>query len=595
VGELFDSYLRGRPTEEVRRLCGDLVDDLAGLLRTAAAVHGSWRPDVSPAQLREALAVLLANLARPRPAVILLDDVHLADASSWEALGYLARTLAEVPVLVLACARLDELVERSVGRHVLLGLEQEGLLTRLAVGRLGAGEVRELAQRLLGRPSVPPALDHWLFEQSRGNPLFVVSLLQALLDQDADLAAPQLASLPLALSDRVMARVEGLDDAARETLAILAVIGRQVDLSDLQRFDRRSPDDATGALQRLVDAQLVTEQGRGGALIYEISHPLVREAIYQSLGARRPALHRRMARTLEASGRLGEAASHFARSAQPADPEAVTALVRTLRHTWSKHTFAEAFIILASLADILPAEDQRWIEVLDAMPHNPEWVSSYNRIAFDPAPGVRALRKIERALSGRTDDPGRLALVNSYLAGLLAWCLGELEEGTARAAAAVELFRRAGQEARSRLAGVELAWVQALAGRYADQESTTRRVLAAAEAAGDHDAVLLALGSLGPAAYVRGRFAEAEAALRRSVALARVEQNPARLRFGLAILAGTLVLEGRLQDARGLLRQAEAVAHGFSDPLVPHLGVALAWEAGELLRVPTTGSGWPPS
>src|SRR4029450_5742392 len=142
---------------------------------------------------------------------------------------------------------------------------------------------------------------------------------------------------------------------------------------------------------------------------------------------------------------------------------------------------------------------------------------------------------------------------------------------------------------RPRLAGLELAWVQALAGRYADQESTTRRVLAAAEAAGDHDAVLLALGSLGPAAYVRGRFAEAEAALRRSVALARVEQNPARLRFGLAILAGTLVLEGRLQDARGLLRQAEAVAHGFSDPLVPHLGVALAWEAGELLRVADDG------
>jgi predicted ATPase len=213
--ELFDGYLRGRPADEVRHLCGDLVDDLAGLLRTIAAVHGSWRSDVSAAQLREALAVLLANLARPRPVVILLDDVQLADASSWEALGYLARTLAEVPILVLACARLDELVERSVGRHVLLGLEQEGLLTRLPVERLGLVDVGELATRQLGRPSVPPALGHWLFEQSRGNPLFVVSLLEALLDQGADLASPQLASLPLALSDRVMARVEGSTTAPR--------------------------------------------------------------------------------------------------------------------------------------------------------------------------------------------------------------------------------------------------------------------------------------------------------------------------------------------------------------------------------------------
>jgi DNA-binding NarL/FixJ family response regulator len=587
--ELFDGYLRGRPADEVRHLCGDLVDDLAGLLRTAAAVHGSWRPDVSPAQLREALAVLLANVARPRPVVILLDDVHLADASSWEALGYLARTLAELPVLVLACARLDELVERSVGRHVLLGLEQEGLLTRLAVGPLGAGEVRELAERLLGRPSVPLALAHWLFAQSRGNPLFAVTLVQALLDQDADLAAPQLAAVPLALSDRIMARVDALDDNAQKTLAVLSVMGRRVDLAELQRFTRRSPDQLTASLQRLAGAQLVTKYDQGAELIYEISHPLVRDAIYQSLGARRPALHRRMARALEASGRLGEAASHFAWSAQPGDPEAVTALVRALRHTWSQGAFAEAFVILASLADIMPAEDQRWLEVLDAMPHNSEWASSYNRHAFDPAPGVSALRRIERALSGRTDDPARLALVNSYLAGLLAWCLGDLEEATTRAAAAVELFQQAGQDARSRLAGVELAWIQALAGRYADQESTTRDVLAAAEAAGDHDAVLMALGSLGPAVYVRGRFTEAEAALRRSVALAQAEQNPARLRFGLAVLAGMLVLEGRLREARGLVQQAEAVAHGFSDPLVPQLGVVLAWEAGELPRVADDG------
>jgi DNA-binding NarL/FixJ family response regulator len=114
-------------------------------------------------------------------------------------------------------------------------------------------------------------------------------------------------------------------------------------------------------------------------------------------------------------------------------------------------------------------------------------------------------------------------------------------------------------------------------------------VLAAAKAAGDQDAALLALGSLGPALYVRGRFTEAEAALRRSVALASAEQNPARLRFGLAILAGMLILEGRLQEARGLAHQAATVAHGFPDPLVPQVGLALAWEAGELPGVAADG------
>jgi hypothetical protein len=72
--------------------------------------------------------------------------------------------------------------------------------------------------------------------------------------------------------------------------------------------------------------------------------------------------------------------------------------------------------------------DQRWVEVLDAIPPNAEWVSSYNRIAFDTAFGVMAFREIERTLK-KTDpiSPNRLAQVNSYLAGLLGWCLGEVD------------------------------------------------------------------------------------------------------------------------------------------------------------------------
>ena len=168
--EVFDSHLRARSGDEVTRLCGGLVEDLAGLLRTAAIVRGSWRTDVVPMRIREAFTVVLANIARERPVIILLDDLHLADASSWELLGYLARNLADARVLVVACARLDELVERSVGRHVLFGLEQEGVLSRMLLRPLQAPHLRELAERVLGRPSVPSALVTWLFTESQGNP-----------------------------------------------------------------------------------------------------------------------------------------------------------------------------------------------------------------------------------------------------------------------------------------------------------------------------------------------------------------------------------------------------------------------------------------
>ena len=70
--------------------------------------HGSWRLDVPPTHIREALTVVLANLAREQPVVVLLDDMHLADASSWETLDYVARNMLDDRVLVLVCARLGD-------------------------------------------------------------------------------------------------------------------------------------------------------------------------------------------------------------------------------------------------------------------------------------------------------------------------------------------------------------------------------------------------------------------------------------------------------------------------------------------------------
>src|SRR5207237_10163125 len=121
------------------------------------------------------------------------------------------------------------------------------------------------------------------------------------------------------------------------------------------------------------------------------------DAIYGGLEApRRLALHKRIARMLAESGRLGEAASHYARCAQPGDSEATSVLLRALRETWARQTLAEAFVILGSLVDMLPPGDDRWIQVLDALPPNAEWAAADSRMDFDIGPGVLAFREIER-------------------------------------------------------------------------------------------------------------------------------------------------------------------------------------------------------
>jgi hypothetical protein len=134
--EAFESHLRRLPAERVRWLCGGFLDDLAPLLRSAAAIAQGGSVEPARARVLESFAVLLANIAEAGPVIVVLDDAHLADDSSWEALHYCARNLRSSSVLVVVAARPGELAGQPAAVQVLFGLEQDGDLTRLELNPL---------------------------------------------------------------------------------------------------------------------------------------------------------------------------------------------------------------------------------------------------------------------------------------------------------------------------------------------------------------------------------------------------------------------------------------------------------------------------
>jgi len=150
---------------------------------------------------------------------------------------------------------------------------------------------------------------------------------------------------------------------------------------------------------------------------------------------------------------------------------------------------------------------------------------------------------------------------------------------------------RAGDRARARAARCDLAWFEGLARRYGAQEALTLQVLAAAEAADDHESTLVALSSLFAAAAIRGDFDSAWSASRRLVETAKGYENPSRVAFGLAIQAQSLALAGELDEARRVLGEALTVERA-SDNIVAEAEIVVAWEAGEFLTVARDGRGW---
>lgn len=580
--EALERHLRDLPGKEVGELCGGFLDDLAGLLRSVAALLGA-APDREPPRFRllEGLALLMANLARQRPLVIFLDDVHLADASSWDGLHYLARNLSDAPVLVIAAARPTELVEHQLGNQVLLGLEQEGLLRRLQAHPLGREAVHELAEAILGHQP-PPALVDWLADRSRGNALFAIGLLRALLEEGADLSAPKLRSLPEELALRVGSRLERLDEEHRETLEILAVLAGRAELDDLLTLTGRPLEELETILEALVRFRLVVDEERGWELTYEIAHPLIQESIYQGIGtARRRRLHRTVGRVLLTAGRLGAAAPHFACSAMPGDLEAIETLRDALRQAEDRGAYREASTILGALVELLPANDPRWLEVAEAMSWQSAWVVE-NRAGVHGSLGLQALRAIDRALEGSA-EPVRRAAVKLRTSSLLARGTGELDAALVIGGQALELFEESHDVAGTLLATNELGFIRGMQGDLAAMETEALRVVERAEAAGERFVDMRASYSVGLAAIFRGRFDVAEAVLGRSIALAEEDGDLWQWSRALAMHALGLALGGDVHRALLVLEEAKAVNPGFRDVLdVPVLEweMVVLWLAG---------------
>ncbi len=350
--------------DRVCRACGSGLGGLPALARRAAIAHDA---SSCAAALRyhfvEWIPGLLAKASVDRPIVVVLDDVHQGHDAVWEMLLRLAWDFPTSRLFVLATARPAELARHRMAVEVLHALEQEAMVCRVQLAPFCREDVRELAAEILGRDRGPAALVDWLMARTRGNPRCAVGLLEALVDNGADLQAPALSGIPEKLACWVRTEAARLDPPALALVEVLAVVGDLVDPGDLARITGRPIDDVALALERLVRSGMVVEQQHDRFLGYQVAAALTREVLYTDIGgARRRVLHRRVAGTLFEAGRTEAAASHFVRAAQAGDGEAIDVLL------WMSQSLALHAFVDACQGDLVSARVQ-WAQAAASSPH----------------------------------------------------------------------------------------------------------------------------------------------------------------------------------------------------------------------------------
>lgn len=539
----------------------------------------------------ETILALVEDLCGDRPLLLVLEDLHWADAASLVLVHRLSRATARLPLTLLCTAR-SALPRDDLGQLV------EGLVTQGAVdvtlGPLPAESVAELVESLLGVAPAGELLTR--LEVADGNPLFVRELVIALRDGDSLRRDEQGAATlepdePVpALSATVLNRLAHLDADTRDLLSLASVLGTDFSLADLLVLTDRPLAALTGPVRTSLAAGLLVENGQQ----LSFRHDLVRAALHDSLpAAMRAALHGEAARRMADSGAAAQQVAEHLLLAKTSARETVEWLHRAALQA-APHAPAVAADLWLRALQLLAEDDER-VPMLQA-----------ERAVALLATGkhTAGAEQARAALSGGVPPPHEFGLRFALAQSLLAQGRGDEAEDEADNAARSPAITAAEQ---ARLA----AWRSFTPIYRADFDAALQAATEAepaARATGDAEALVRVLVTHANVHTFRGSWAQAERYAREAVFIAE-ESGSRRVFVSVPHLLHGLVLVDldRPAEAADVFHRGRRTAEAFGgrhEVCVAHAACSYApywsgqWDDAvvevetSLALAEETGSGW---
>ncbi len=421
----------------------------------------------------ELFATVLGSLCSGGVTLLIIEDVHWADAATLDFIKFVARRISRAKVLLVISFRDDELDAQHPLRLV-LGDLPSAHVTRVALQPLSAEAVEAMA-RASDRASAG------LYELTHGNPFFVSEMLRA-------------GGLSATVRDAVLSRVLRQSDDVRALLELVAIVPSRAERALIDGILAPAPAVVTAALA----SGLLSADGDGYAFRHELARITVADAVEKP---RLSMLHSKVLAALQA-GAAGQvpAARLVHHAANARDKEAVLRYAPQAAAKASSHGAHReaAALYKVALDNAEYAELRTRADLLEARAYECYLI---NQISDAVAARNDAL-EIARAMGDRLREGRTLHWLSR-----LHWLQAQNDRAERYATEAVAVLEMLPPS-------VELAWaccdrmlLDMLAAKWSEGIAWGDRALAINAEFGDPEISVYALSTLGAAEYQTSREA----------------------------------------------------------------------------------------
>lgn len=481
----------------------------------------------------------LTQMAQQQPLVLVFEDIHWADTLSLDLIQFVMPAVEEAPLLLLCVYRPEteggcwQVKERAATDYSRISHE-------IVLSALSEEDSDWLVSNLLD-VDLPDPLRQQILGKAEGNPFYVEEVIRSLIEEgvlawDEEAGHWQTTretcdiTVPDTLQGVIMARIDRMEEGAREVLQEAAVIGRIFDYPVLQVITE-SDGTLDQRLARLQRAELIRLRRSMPERQYIFKHVLTQQMAYESLlFKRRRELHGCVGRALEAlyADRLDEhlamLAYHYARSDDR--EKGISYMTKAGRRAASLYANVDAVSFYSQALGLLDscrpsaAEDDHLLrqrfEILAARER------SYDAMGWreEQRHDVEEMTSIAREL----EHEGWLADCFTRQSWL-ALSTGAYPRAKEAAERALVMKRDIGDQAGQRDALRHIGYVHSVIGEYEKALKRYQDALAIDRRIGDRRGEGEDLGNIGLMLYTLGRYSESIEYLLEALQLDRESGN----------------------------------------------------------------------